>query len=398
MMVTTFPRIRVDLTRVGLGRVQLATKARTKREHAARAALFDKLVADSQVGIIRALLDERVSWEELREADRRHELAGAHAMANVDLARPLFGTSGAIASTLPKMGRAKATRARYTDSGTALERQKVVAWPRDPMRVRDLLDVDWGTMGDQWPKSASDWNNVVRFVSAFCSQYLGNKHHPFRLELMPKLVKLAEESRVPDLSPALFRRILEQVPEYVRPCYVTLLLTGMRDRSEYLRCTEEHKLPVTKQIRVPGTKTKKSKAPIAVDPEWWPVIDSAIPSPVGYKALHKHWTRACVAVGAGRYELTGKTKRVRVKLKPGHRYSVGEALEYADVACVEYTGLRMHDLRHALGQWAHDAGEPLSRIKEMLRHSTLAMTERYARTGSTQSVANTVGALLRGAK
>lgn len=397
-MTTRFPRIRVDLTRLGLGKVQLSTRAKTRREHDRRVVLFDELVADSQIGVITALLEKRVAWEELVDARRRHELSGKHALANVDLARPLFGPEGAIEQTLPRMGRAKATRARYGDSGAALERQKVVAWPREPMRVRDLVDIDWTTMADGWPNSASDWNNVVRFVSAFLTQYLGHKHHVFRLELMPKLSKLAEESRVPDLSPALFRRILEQAPEYVRPCYVTLLLTGMRDRSEYLRCTEEHKLPVTKQIKVPGTKTKKAKAPIAVDPDWWDVVDSAIPAPVGYKALHKHWTRACVAVGAGRYVPTGEKRRVRVKLKPGHRYSVGEQLAYRVVDVTEYSGLRMHDLRHALGQWAHDAGEPLSRIKEMLRHSTLAMTERYARTGATQAVAKTVGALLREAK
>jgi integrase len=60
-----------------------------------------------------------------------------------------------------------------------------------------------------------------------------------------------------------------------------------------------------------------------------------------------------------------------------------------------YVGLRLHDLRHALGQWSHDAGVPLSRIKEMLRHTTLAMTERYARTAATRQVSSAVGKMLR---
>jgi hypothetical protein len=104
-----------------------------------------------------------------------------------------------------------------------------------------------------------------------------------------------------------------------------------------------------------------------------------------------------------RVRATGDTRRIRKKLERGQQYvhrGHGDVRtsctrsSTSDVPAV-LRGLRLHDLRHALGQWAHDAGVPLSRIKEMLRHTTLAMTERYARTSATRQVSSAVGKLLR---
>lgn len=410
MMTTRYPRIRRQVP--GIGFVQLATGARSKRDHERRVVLFDELVEDSQLGVITALLADEITWEELIEARRRDELKGGAIIGNIALARPLWSS---IAKTLPRMGRAKATRDRYGVSFAALERQTLVPWPRPvaTLRVRDLRELDWNALCEAWVKpkaeggagkSAADWNHVMRAVLAFLSRYLKSELHPFRLEVREQLHKLAEEQRVPDLSPALFRRILDASAEHVRPIFITLLLTGMRDRSEYLRCRAEHKLAGIHAVRLPGTKTELSKRVVAVDPEDWPWIDAAIPSPLGYQQLQRHWHRACVAVGAGAYVATGATRRIRTKLAAGQVYTrvghrdVGQrehAVAYELVPVMRYAGLRLHDLRHALGQWAHDAGEPLSRIKETLRHTTLAMTERYARTGATRQVSSAVGKLLR---
>lgn len=411
-MATTYPRIRRTVP--GIGLVQLATSGRTKRDHDRRVVLFDDLVDDAQLGVIRALIAGDVTWEELIDAKRRQELRGSTIIGNIALRRPLWD---AIAETLPSMGRVKATRRRYTVTFAALERQTFVPWPRGTaaaMRVRDLLEVDWSKLCDVWTnpvdqggagKSPADWNHIVRGVLAFLTRYLKSELHPFRLEVREKVHRLAEEQRVPDLSPALFRSILDHLPEHVRPMYIALLLTGMRVNSEFLRCREDHKLASITAVRVPGTKTKKSKGVVAVDVDDWPWIDAAIPSPIGYQQLQRHWKRACVAVGAGKYVATGETKRVRVKLAPGRNYvrvgkrEIGQqesARTDHEVPVMRYTGLRIHDLRHALGQWAHDAGEPLSRIKETLRHTTLAMTERYARTSETRQVSSAVGRVLRG--
>lgn len=411
MMTTRYPRIRRQVP--GIGFVQLATKARSKRDHERRVVLFDELVEDSQLGVIVALLAGEVTWEELIEAKRRDELKGGAIIGNIALARPLWA---AIAETLPRMGRSPTTRTRYRVSFTALERQTLVPWARPvaELRVRDLRGVDWTALCDAWVKpkadggagkSAGDWNHIGRAVLAFLTKYLKSELHPFRLEVREQLRKLPEEQRVPDLSPQLFRRILDVTPEPVRPIFITLLLSGMRVRSEFLRCGEEHKLPGICAVRVPGTKTQQSKAVIAVDAEDWPWVDAAIPSRLGYMQLTRYWHRACVAVGAGAYVATGEMRRIRVKLEPGQQYEHRghggvrhqlHQITHRDVPAVEYVGLRVHDLRHALGQWAHDAGVPLSRIKEMLRHTTLAMTERYARTGATRQVSSAVGRMLRG--
>lgn len=412
MMATKYPRIRRTVP--GIGLVQVATGARSKRDHERRVVLFDELVEDSQLGVIRALLAGELTWEELIEAKRRDELRGGAILGNVALHRPLWP---AITETLPAMGNAKSTRARYATSFKALEHQTLVAWPTDvALRVRDLRDVDWNTLRDRWVlsvaeggagKSAADWNHVARALLTFLSRYLKSELHPFRLAVRELLVLLPEEERVPDLSPALFRTILDQMPEPVRAIPITLVLTGMRVQSEYLRCVAEHKLEAITSVRIPGTKTKKSRAVVAIDPEDWPWIDAAIPAPIGYKQLRRYWQRACVAAGAGRYVETGKVRTARVKLAPGQVYTRRDGAgdrrpEHVkathEVARLRYVGLRLHDLRHALGQWAHDAGEPLSRIKETLRHTTLAMSERYARTSATRQVSAAAGRAIRGAR
>lgn len=39
---------------------------------------------------------------------------------------------------------------------------------------------------------------------------------------------------------------------------------------------------------------------------------------------------------------------------------------------------RIHDLRHTCAAWLVSKGVPLSEVKELLGHSTINMTERYA--------------------
>lgn len=375
MSPTRFPRIRRDLTRLGLGIVQLVTKATTQRVHTRRVALFDELVEDGQVSVLRALIGGDATWAELEEAKRRKEHLGSSVLAGIGLHRELFP---AMRATVARMGKAKSTRDRYGNTLDALEKQTIVPWPHTPMRVKDLLDVEWETLAAGWGKSAADWNHVGRFVSAFLTVYLSppgatgkrariGKVHPFRLQVVASIPTLDEEERVPDLSPELFARILEATPEHVRPAFMVLLLTGMRDRSEYLACTTDDLLPVTHQIRPPGKKTKKSRErqPISVSPSMWVWIEAGIPSPLRYKALHSQWQKACIAVGAG------------------HR-AEGQ----------RYTGLRLHDLRHALGQWLSDEGRPLNDVQDVLRHATPGQSARYARRTATKRAAETIADVL----
>ena len=53
--------------------------------------------------------------------------------------------------------------------------------------------------------------------------------------------------------------------------------------------------------------------------------------------------------------------------------SFNSACEKAGIA-----DFRRHDLRHTCAAWLVQAGVPLPEIRDLLRHSTVKMTERYA--------------------
>lgn len=109
---------------------------------------------------------------------------------------------------------------------------------------------------------------------------------------------------------------------------------------EYLRCTRFHLKPKTFSTSAPGTKAAGSAEDVSVRPSLWPYVEPAIPAPIGYKALRRLWKAAC------------ETAKVDV---------------------------RMHDLRHAFGQWAVNDGVPEARVQTALRHRTAAMTRRYTK-------------------
>jgi integrase len=149
---------------------------------------------------------------------------------------------------------------------------------------------------------------------------------------MEAVPTLDEQSRVPDLTPDVFWRVMHALPDYLRPPYVTIAATGLRV-GEYLALTRDHLMPATCSIRVPGTKTAGSADTVRVD-------ERAVPSPVRYKWLRLHWKRALASAKAE-------------------------------------TGLRLHDLRHCTGQWLVDAGRPEASVQRTLRHETASMTRRY---------------------
>lgn len=376
-MTTRFERIRRQVD--GIGFVQLATRARTQREHERRVVTFDELCDDSQLGVIRALIAGDVTWGEVIEARRQGKLRGAGVLTTIALEKEL---AAAIDATLSKMGRGAATRRRYRVTAEqvkrALAKESALWWPEGtaPLTfcVKHLSGVQWSSLKAHWllERSAADWNHVRRMLSAFLSKFLGQKHHPFATEVRALIPIEHEEARVPDLTPSLFWLIFDKASEHVRPAFITILLTGARVRTEYLRMTEAHLMPQRCAVRLPGTKTDLSQRVVAIPEEYWPWVESGVPSPLGYKWLRMQWMRACVAAGAGAWT------------DPENENG--------------YVGLQMRDLRHALGQWASDANVPLDRIMDTLGHTNPAMTARYTRVSASNQVARAAGDALRKAR
>lgn len=346
-------RIRRDLSRFGLPMLQVTSKAPNQRILAKHYAVVDSLIDDSQIETLRALIEHRITLDQLVDADRNHELKGSGVLASIAKREPLWDS---MERAIPKMGKANETRKRYDQARRNLLR-KGTKHLSTKASVGDLLSVDWNALQAEWGNSGSDWMHLRRFVSAFLTTHLGDVYHPFRRDVMKKIPTADEVEREPDVTPELFWKIIGNAKEHVRAAYVTIVITGMR-RSEYLRCTKDHLKPAIMGVQVPGRKTKKSSGVVMVDEYFWPWVDAGIPSPLQYKRLRTLWIEACQATGV--------------------------------------SDLRLHDLRHAMGQWATNEGVAESKIQEALRHASPSMTRRYTRQKAKGEVAAAVGRAMRG--
>lgn len=331
------------LERLGLGRLVIPLHTASSRVAARREALVDQLIDQAQVDVLRALGAGTLSIELVEAHAREHGLGGAGLSAQLVLAEPLWD---AFKGTLPQMGRADTTRLRYAVTVAQLRARLPRA---EALTVRDLLRVDWEALRAAWPGSAADWMHVRRLVSRFLSLRLGAKHHPVRAEVLARIPVAREVERVPELTPVDFHRIVEAARVDVRPVLWTLVLTGMRV-GEFLRCTPADLRPALHAVQVPGTKTTGAAALVRVAPELWGWVEAAVPSPLRYKALRLAWKAALRAAGAD-------------------------------------AGLRLHDLRHAHGQWAVEAGVPEALVQVSLRHTQAATTRRYTKQHGRAAVA-----------
>ena len=114
--------------------------------------------------------------------------------------------------------------------------------------------------------------------------------------VMDLLPRKRERKRVPDLSPAVFVRVMARTPEYLRPAYISLAATGLR-LGEFLALERSHLRAATFEVEVPGTKTDESEGVIPIDTRLWPQINAAVPCPVTDWSLRYHWKAACKAEG-----------------------------------------------------------------------------------------------------
>jgi len=351
-------RIRRHLTKLGITeKLELSPPVTTKAQLKRFEGVVDKLIADGHVEVLRALIAGSVTLAELVDLDRRGELLGPAVLSRAQLLRPLWATWEELEQS---MGRKATSRKRYGVSRKSLQRWAGEWLPADAPFLA-LEKVPWAVVRERWlaERSAADWNRMISALSRVCSLVLGDKYHPFRRALMAKMQRESEVVRVPDLSPDTFWAILSHEPRPdVRAAFVTLAVTGLRV-GEYLGLDPStHLQPETKRIMVP-VEGKTGSRYVPVPESYWAWVVAAVPAPLQYRALWQHWKDACKAAGVQ---------------------------------------LRLHDLRHAAGQWATDAGVSPLRVKDLFGHKTVGTTDRYTRVQNAAVASDAIGKVLDAAQ
>jgi len=326
-----------------------------------RRALLRKIEKREKWDILRAFRDRKITIEELIEADANDRLGAT--LADARLGMNLWDQ---VESALGKIKAKKTTVDRYQSAFKALQLKAAKELP-DNAIVADLADVKWIDLGDAWGNSGADWMHMKRAVSRVVGVIVGNKYHPFLTQLRQDIPNRKVKKRQPRIRPADFVKIVSKAPEHAAASFWCLVVTGLRDRSEYLRCRPEHLDHRECSISIPGTKTEESEAPLKVAPRLWHFVVAAVPSRLQYGWLHRYWQRACVEAGFARYV-------------PSTRFPSGQM----------YVGPTLHDLRHAYGQWAIDRGVAESSVEGSYRHTNSQQTREYVRYNATLEVSEAI--------
>jgi integrase len=236
---------RIDRRVRGVGRIAVASGAKTVAEFRKREAVLVELVDTGRLDLLRALKAGTISMPELYAAQRTQRLP--FVTADVRLEADLWIT---LKRWLPESAKAQATRRRYAVSVRALQ---VKGGLPAQVAVRALQTVDWPALARRWGTSAADWNHLRRMLSHFLSSLLEDKGHPFRRDVLRRFPYAKEPpGRVPDLDPATFWQIVSRTPAHAQAAYVVLVATALR-LGEYLRLTPAHLRPRTYSLQVPGT-------------------------------------------------------------------------------------------------------------------------------------------------
>lgn len=345
----------LDLSRIGLARVTKSARTRELDVYNKRKGILETLKNAGRLDILRAWAEDQISIEQLHSLNEEQKLFEAMELI-------LFGRNlwEAFADTIDRMGKSQPTRDRYQTSINKLMR--IGDAEGSPFRkhlgpgvtVGDLEKVDWDELKKHWGGSPSDWNHLHRMLSHFLSKFVGKKSQ-HRYRIIEPVGRKKESPRVAELTVTQFFDLRDALPERLRPVLMTLLLTGMR-RTEYLNAGKEHLLRDTHCVMIPQTEADTSTEPVYIDAALWHWIEAGIPSPLKYKWLRIHWKRACEAAGI--------------------------------------PGFRFHDVRHVLGQWAIDAGAPVSEVQAALRHDKLETTAIYLRRKAKKNVAKVIGGIV----
>jgi integrase len=359
---------RIDIEIPGFGRFCKRTGAKTMPEHRARRALLQRLIEADQLDVIGMLDRGEVTWTELRQAERKKRLHSDALAADVALSRPLWNVGeakGAFAVTLPRMGKAQASRDRYEVAFGQLNTYAADFLPANAI-VKDLKTVPWP---DVWAAlselSAASRNRVRSSLSAFMTVFLGDKYHPFRRDVMKALGGMEDETTEPrQVTLEEFWKVFDALDDAVKPTALTLAGSGMRV-GEYLQCTEHsvRRLPI---IWIPDGKTGGAETSVAES--LVPFVELAIPCRLA----------PAPAVWRG-VQYDARYKRI-------YKAFAAASIE-TGIPCSP------HYLRHLYAQLA-TAELPDVLVQQGLRHKTPSMTRHYSKRRITKQVADVVGKAL----
>lgn len=350
---------RLDITLPDpVGRINRRSLATNSREFGAEKQVIYDLWKLGQIDVLLDYKAGRLDMAHLLHSKRTKMLDSDHLRTTLRTQEPF---ADAFRATLPRLGKSPETRVYYADCVALL-----VAHAERIATVADLERVDWPAL---WlalaDKSASRRNGVKAAVSAFLTAFLGDKHHPFRRDVVKRMgPKERIEAEPRAVTVAEFQTLLQHIPAPLRPAFVTLAATGMRV-GEFLWLTESD-LARFPELRVKG---KTGAGWVSVDPALEPIVRAAVPC------------------------LIAPRPSKRVAARYDARY---KRLQKAARAASKATGIPFtaHTLRHFYAALGTDE-LPEVMVQQALRHKTASMTRNYSKRKNVSAVAEAVGRHLR---
>lgn len=322
---------RIDLRIKGFGEFRKSagtTKPAVFRRRVALVRLLGNELGEHD--LLRALLNDEISWGEIERAQRQQRLRDPHLLASVRLDRPLEDALQQVLGWLLARRKPRTTIDWYRTNFGYLVAPLGVLHKR--ATVRDLSQVDWPLVLAQWEASPATKNGLRRAISRALTILLEDKFHPFRRALMNPdkwpIQEVPKRSRAMNVE--LFWQLIDRVPERLRDCYLLLAVTGMRV-GEYLN--DAH-LTVDRMGGALLVKGKTDYKRYAIAPNARYLLASAVPcraAPVSrtpsriqndprYRALLRAWQAAGAAIG---YPHVGLHDLRRLYVRAGVR-QVGE--------------------------------------------------------------------------
>ncbi len=361
-----------------VNRVNISSGVGDVKSFRERDQLLTDLWREGQVDTLLALKEGRVRWAVLLQMKKNKKLDTAHLLADIKLRDRLWDSDsdertrgvrragdGAVSRTIDAMECTESSRERYRLSWRQLHELAGVQLT-GRATAADLRRVPWRQLVRDWNSSPANRNRARAAVSHFLTEFLGDKHHAIRHEILRAWGKPDREPEshreVPTGS---FWTLMAKVPDPGVPAFVTLVASGMR----------------IGELLWPGVKLRRGSHEIdtsgktggkvyAVDPELWAYVEAAIPCRVAQPP--KIWRGST-------YD--GRYKKLRRWLA-----AAGKA-----------TGIdvRIHDLRRLFIQTGMDEGMQMVDVRDAVGQKTSRVTEGYARRERRAMVARAVGQRLR---